>query len=267
MRLGQRSVIFVVFLALHLLAIGAAVFPVRASEPIDPLTRPTLDVGRIEFGVSASYQPVAAESVEMTGDGPVQSRVVSHRFGLEAALKYKASKALSLEIVGGWNENVTLVERRGAFISPTAVRSRYVSTTPVTYGLSLKPWPDHRLDPVLRLQVNSEGSSQLGLSISRIADPIVLSARLGVVPGETDAFDFALGTGFVANDRVSFGASISHRTTPGRVNPPITVLGLRAGYAIDRFGKEVGVTSSAHLAGGATWVSFGVYWQGDALSW
>ena len=44
--------------------------------------------------MSASYQPIAAESIEMTGDGPVQSRMVSHRFGLRATLKYKASKAL-----------------------------------------------------------------------------------------------------------------------------------------------------------------------------
>ena len=44
MRLRQLGVIFVVLLALHLLAIGAAVFPVPASEPIDPLTRPTLDL-------------------------------------------------------------------------------------------------------------------------------------------------------------------------------------------------------------------------------
>ena len=68
----------------------------------------------------------------------------------------------------------------------------------------------------------------------------------------------------MANDRVSVGASISHRTTPGRALPPLTTVGIRVGYAVEGLGNEVGVTSNIYLKGGEAAIGFGVFWQGEA---
>src|SRR5690606_36553930 len=128
----------------------------------------------------------------------------------------------------------------------------------------------HPLEPAIRLQVASKGTATLGLSVSAIRDPVVLSGRAGVMRngGEADTLELSLGAGFVANDRVSFGASVSHVTVPGTARRPVTVLTARVGYAPGaRSTAEIGVTASLHVGGESPSAGFGVFWQGEAFSW
>lgn len=239
--------------------------------PIDSLTRRVFGVGGVEYTLSATYHPAAMESIVSTDDGPVLQRTLSHQFGLELSLQYKLSDAISLVLARGVSETETLVERTklSAPGGPAQAATLQRSTgSHGAYGVSWKPWLGHRLDPALRLQADGAGGAVLSASISSIADPTVLSARFGLVrQGGIDSIDITLGAGFVANDRVSLGASVSHRTTPGRALMPLTTVGVRVGYVITRFGKEVGVTSNLYLSGGASRVGFGVYWQGEGFSW
>ena len=256
-----------------LLVLSASVCPVSAaSQPIDPLRRPASSGGSIEIALGAHYHPRFEETVVPGSGGPEIERRVRHAAGIELALNYPASPHLSFTVARSWNGQVAVSERMAPSAGYWTAHglSRVPAAAVSVLGVTISPWPDHALDPAIRLQFTAEGAATLGLSASAIWDPVVVSGRVGVVksPGEAPALELSVGAGFVANNRVSFGASMSHATAPGTARPPTTVFTARVGYALRaRSAAEIGVTASLYVGGNAPSAGFGVYWQGEAFSW
>ena len=135
--------------------------------PIDTLVRRVLEKGGIEYTLSATYHPIAMESFVSTGDGWETQFSLTHQFGFELGVEYKASGNFSIQIVRGWSGGVHVVEQlapSAGGAQPAPVFSQVTPALRGTYGVSWRPLPEHQLDPVVHLQADESGGSAINLS-------------------------------------------------------------------------------------------------------
>jgi hypothetical protein len=104
---------------------------------------------------------------------------------------------------------------------------------------------------------------------SLIRDPVIILAALGYsqsLESDNHSLNFGIGSGFVANDRVSFSGYASYSIPIGETNLPATSLSFRTGYNLDDQGnQDIGLRTTLSMRGGNTRLGISIEWGGRGI--
>lgn len=264
-RPGRRScgAVLAVFV---LLVVGAG--QAGAREPVDVLSRSVERTGLLEYELAVDVEPGGGIVPGEDDHGQVVPGL-RQRYDVAAAvaLEYWVSERLSLRAAG----------TAGAW----AVRRGVPGEAPPPWqwgagaghgqlGIGWRWAPGTAWDPRLDVAMlaGTSGRMEAHVSVRRVRDPVVLTGALGFItdaPTAGDGFRVVASAkaAFVANDKVSFVAGVSHLVPAGTLEVPATMLSAGVHYVVDEARDTgIGVETTLAFRGERVDVGLRLSWSG-----
>ena len=229
------------------------------SPPFDPLRlAEDADEAQISWDVSLAHHPQGSTGVGYDNLGQFYTFM---RFSDQ----WQSSVSISWLFAGCHKlgtaltqSTTTLYERRlyGSFESEETSTSRGFShSSYYEYRIA----PGSSLDPRFRLSYRSPSWLGLAASASRVLDPVVLTAMVGVVHKHQRPFNWgelSVSAGLVANSRVTFTASSGLAVPLQDAGLPTASIGLCARYSLGTAGDlHLTVQTTLHVQGQSAWIA------------
>jgi len=247
--------------------------PAWGQGSIDPLRRPPERAGLLEYEFGVDVFPGGGETVGKDDRGQPLA-LVQQRYTLmpQVAFRYAVNERWSMRAaagtsIGGW--------RRGDGHHGLGAWQWSAGSGFGSVGVGWRWAPGTDWDPRLDVQwhLGPAPQAEAHLSVSRLRDPVVLTGGLGVLaaraawePGGTApglGVVTAAKAAFVANQRVSFVAGVSHLLPAGVLQAPATTLTFGVHYALDGVQQRTVSWETVLVArGGALDMGFRVSWMG-----
>jgi len=252
-----RGIVLVLLLALA----GPAVAQASLPQPVDPLKRPGHTPGRLTLNLSLGYAPTGGLVLDYDADGnPYSDTYAVHAFTPNLALSYALSDRLTLGAGFSLPYRIEQTLRRYSASDVRYLERGALAVLPrasLAYRLS----PESPYDPSLSFTLYKPWAAGASLSASLLRDPVVLSSSLSFshsfMPPYTSSLALAFGSGFVANDRVSFSLNASLNQPLVFASAPSLSLDFSSSYGLDPEGRsQLRLGLNASVSGGA--VAYGV---------
>ena len=247
---------------------SATISPPALAQPstsIDPLWRPAPAAGELHYELALDIMAGGHQTVEWTVSGTPQA-LVEHRYrvGAHAVVGYWVSGRFALRAAAAVGGDVV---RRAPPNELPPGWAWEASPGRVGLGASWRVGQESAWQPTLDLMIFSGHATpwEAQLAVTRMRDPVVLSGAVGVAADGRGGALLLVGgrAAFVANDKVSFTAGVTH-ATPGRMERlPLTTFTLGLHYALDGADSPgIGAEAVMSIAGGEARPGLRVVWSG-----
>jgi len=247
---------------------------------VDPLQRDQDVTGKVDFTVTLSARPTSSREIVALGGLPAELVRTRVDGGYDVTLTYHATEETAW--TAAWGSRFARDVRRwsapsggGTKIFESADSRRLYGGLGMEYALR----PKSRWDPRVSAFWTSEGTTRLSLSVTRITDPVVSSAKLTLiqarppvkVSGGSKAMSAeALGSvalrgnlGFVANDKVSLTLGLGIEAPISRHDLTALLATLRWRWTRDPATRStIGLVVDMRHSDDELGVTFGVEWGG-----
>jgi hypothetical protein len=242
--------------------------PAVAQVPIDPLRLPEEETGGYIYTFSINYIPDGREGFDFDPEGnPLNFETFNQLINFSGSGSYSFSPYVSI------SANVTpslfISKETRDFGARTETTTE--TNTDITSDLSLeyRPSPGSTLDPRFSVGIAYPWTMTVQSQASLIRDPVIILAALGYsqsLESDNHSLNFGIGSGFVANDRVSFSGYASYSIPIGETNLPATSLSFRTGYNLDDQGnQDIGLRTTLSMRGGNTRLGISIEWGGRGI--
>jgi len=257
----RAAVIVMLFgLLCPILALGQA-------APFDPLRRAE-DEGEAQLSwvISLAYHPQGSSGAGYDDLGEFYTFVrFSEQWQSSASMSWSFSPCHKLG-TALTQSTTTLFERRQYASSES-------DETSTSRGFSYSSYYEYRiapgspLDPRFRLSYRSPSWFGIAASVSRVLDPVVLTAMVGLVHKHQRPLswaDLSLSAGLVANSRVTFTVSSGMTVPVQDAGLPSASIGLCARYSLEPSGGlQLSVQTTLHMQGQSSWIAPAVSIRGQ----
>jgi hypothetical protein len=242
--------------------------PAVAQVPIDPLRLPEEKSGSYIYTFSMDYTPDGREGFDFDSEGnPFSFETVNQLISFSISGSYSFNPYLS--IVGNVTPVLFMSRETRYFGDKNDTISE--TNTDITTGLFVeyRSSPGSSLDPRFSVGMAYPWTVIIQGQASLIRDPVILLTSLGYaqpLDSGYSSLDFVVGSGFVANERVSFSGYASYSIPIGDTNLPATSLSFRTGYNLDdRGNQDIGLRTTLNMRGGDTRLGISIEWGGRGI--
>ena len=248
---------FLLAVVVSLITPSPALAQASLPQPVDPLKRPEHTPGRLTLNLSLGYAPTSGLVLDYDADGnPYSDTYASHTLSPSISLSYALSDRLTLG--GGLTVHYQIEQTLRRYSSTD---TRYLQTGSLAIAprasLAYRLSPESSYDPSLSFTLYKPWAVGSSLSASLLRDPIVLSSSLSFshsfMPPYASSFALAFGSGFVANDRISFSLDASLSQPLNFAAAPSLSLDFSSSYGLDPEGdSQLSLDLAASLRGSTT---------------
>lgn len=242
--------------------------PAVAQVPIDPLRLPEEETGGYIYTFSINYIPDGREGFDFDSDGtPFNFETFNQLINFSGSGSYSFSPYVSIS--ASVIPSLFISKEKRDF--GTRMETRTETDTDITTDLSLeyRPSPGSTLDPRFSFGVAYPWTMTVQTQASLIRDPVIILTSLGYsqsLDSDNHSLNFGIGSGFVANERVSFSGYANYSIPIGDTNLPATSLSFRTGYNLDdRGNQDIGLRTTLSMRGGDTRLGISIEFGGRGI--
>lgn len=242
--------------------------PVLGQVPIDPLRLPEEKSGSYIYTFSIDYTPDGREGFDFDSEGnPFSFETFNQLISFSISGNYSFNQNLS--VLGNVSPILFISKQTRDFGETNDIISE--NNTDIATGLFVeyRLSPGATLDPRFSVGMAYPWTVIIQSQASLIKDPVILLTSLGYaqpLDSGYSSLDFVVGSGFVANDRVSFSGYASYSIPIGETNLPATSLSFRTGYNLDdRGNQDIGLRTTLSMRGGDTRLGISIEWGGRGI--
>ena len=246
----------VVLFLLSLLGFAAG----KAQTPVfDPIRlAEDTDVAQVLWNISLAYHPQGSSGAGFDEFGQYYTfvRFISHwQSAVSVSLSFNSRHKLGMAV----GRSMTSSYERRLFAYSESVQESKASAFSYSSYYEHRIAPSSGFDPRLRFSCRFPSAIGVAVSVSRIADPVVLTGMFGLVHQHArpvNWVDISLGAGLVANSRMTLEASSGLTIPVEDAGLPSSSVGLCARYSFEAGGNtEVAVRITLHMQGQSSWIA------------